>query len=125
MVANYRFPSSFECSLTYGFKFERQKLTQQVERNRPRGKIAEELRYLFLDGGFVPVIPAAIAVAVDQLTTYFFFITAIIRPPVNRITQHCLFEGFAHLRLPNAGARLEEFMLDGRQGQHRFPIGKR
>ena len=125
MVANYHFPGSFECSLTYRFIFERQKLTQQGERNRPCGKIAEELRYLFLDGGFVPVISAAIAVAIDQLATCLLFIAAIIRPPVNRVAQHCLFEGFAYLRLPNAGARLEQFMLDCRQGQHRFPIGKR
>src|SRR5689334_1383089 len=107
MVANYHFPRSFECPLTYSFIFKWQILAQQGVGNRLSGKIVEELCYLVLGGWFVPVISAAIAVAIDHLATHLLFIAAIIRLPMYGITQHRLLEGFAHLRLLNAGVRLE------------------
>src|SRR3954470_22991736 len=112
MFTNYHFRRRAQSPLSYGFIFKGKKLTQQGQRNRVGGKIIEESSYLFLHRRVVPIVAAAVAVAVNEFALCLELIAAVIRPPVDRVTPHCLLERLAHLRAPNAGVCLEQFMFN-------------
>src|SRR5439155_12082198 len=98
MVMNDRSCLCVETPATDGLVFLRKILANERERQRSGCKVFEKPRDFFLHAGYMPVVAAAVAVAVGARKALFIFFAAIVGLPMGRILQHCILKRLPHFR---------------------------
>src|SRR4029077_9918941 len=95
-------------------------LTKKRERRRRGGEGGHQLLDVALDGGFRPIIAAAIAEAITSGKMELSLIAPVVRIPMNGVAEHRPLESFRHLRNFNAAAISEPLALDLAQRENRL-----
>src|SRR5262249_48620083 len=93
------------------------------ERQRNLRKIGEQEANYALDGLFVPIISAAIAIAVSARETNCGVVSVVVGAPVFRICHHRGIEGFTNARETNIFFLSKQFVFDCTQRENGLAVG--